>query len=180
MCVYVCVCVYIYIYTYLHATSISPSHPLVEPRPPIFDEVLFGVLDPVPVPEPALGPGRRQYTRAVQIHLEVLLSFLRDHIFRAPGTAALVLSQPGELRAELLRPLKREYSRATAYSIRLYVGIRGYSPAYEKAENIFYRISFDKYMYIYTYKTLFLFVPMNKKYTFCRERDIKVEEDFKF
>lgn len=178
MCVYVCVCVYIYIYTYLHATSISPSHPLVEPRPPIFDEVLFGVLDPVPVPEPALGPGRRQYTRAVQIHLEVLFSFLRDHIFRAPGTAALVLSQPGELRAELLRPLKREYSRATAYSIRLYVGIRGYSLAYEKAENIFYRISFDKYIYIY--KTLFLFVPMNKKYTFCRERDIKVEEDFKF
>lgn len=102
---YMCVYVSIYIYTYLHATSISPSHPLVEPRPPIFDEVLFGVLDPVPVPEPALGPGRRQYTRAVQIHLEVLLSFLRDHIFRAPGTAALVLSQPGELRAELLRPL---------------------------------------------------------------------------
>lgn len=132
-----CVC----IYTYLHATSISPSHPLVEPRPPIFDEVLFGVLDPVPVPESALGPGRCQYTRAVQIHLEVLLSFLRDHIFRAPGTAALVLSQPGELRgAELLRPLKREYSRAIAYSICLYVGIRGYSLAYEKAENIFYRI----------------------------------------
>lgn len=95
----------------------------------------------MPVPEPALGPGRRQYARAVQIHLEVLLSFLRDHIFRAPGTAALVLSQPGELRgAELLRPLKREYSRATAYSIRLYVGIRGYSLAYEKAENIFYRV----------------------------------------
>lgn len=141
-------CVYIYIYTYLHATSISPSHPLVEPRPPIFDEVLFGVLDPVPVPEPALSPGRRQCTRAVQIHLKVLLSFLRDHIFRTPGTAALVLSQPGELRPKLLRPLKREYSRAIAYSIRLYVGIRSYSPAYGKTENIFYRVYFDIYIYI--------------------------------
>lgn len=84
--------------TYLHATSISPSHPLVEPWSPIFDEVLFGVLDPVAVPEPALGPGGRQYTRTVQIHLEVLLALLRDHIFRAPGPAALVLSQPGKPR----------------------------------------------------------------------------------
>lgn len=156
-------CVYIYIYTYLHATSISPSHPLVEPRPPIFDEVLFGVLDPVPVPEPALSPGRRQCTRAVQIHLEVLLSFLRDHIFRTPGTAALVLSQPGELRPKLLRPLKREYSRAIAYSIRLYVGIRSYSPdIWHMGKQ---KISFIVFTLIYIYVIMFLFVPMNKKYT---------------
>lgn len=106
--------------TYLHATSISPSHPLVEPRPPIFDEVLLGVLDPVAVPEPALGPGGRQRARAVQVHLEVLLALLRDHIFRAPGAAALVLSQPGKPRNYGKNYYDshavQEYSRARAYS----------------------------------------------------------------
>lgn len=78
--------------TYLHATSISPSHPLVEPGPPIFDEILLGVFDPVTVPESALGSGGGQYSHGVQVHLEVLFTLLRDHIFWAPGASTLVLS----------------------------------------------------------------------------------------
>lgn len=80
--------------TYLHATSISPSHPLVEPRPPVLDEVLLGVLDPVTVAESALRPGGRQQPRTVQVHLQVLLDLLGHHVSRTPGAAALVLPQP--------------------------------------------------------------------------------------
>lgn len=77
--------------TYLLAASILPSHPLVEPRPPILDKVLLGVLDPVAIAESALRPGGRQQPRAVQVHLQVLLALLGHHVARTPGAARLVL-----------------------------------------------------------------------------------------
>ena len=70
------------------------SLPLLERRPPVLEQELFGILLAAAVTVAALGGRAGDAVRPVKVNLDPLTHARLDHLLRAPSSAMDVLTKP--------------------------------------------------------------------------------------